>query len=654
MQNAPDLQLPSLPEVTLQALEACQQDCSYRTVSQIISADTALCARILSLANSSLYGHPGNTIRCIEQALMRLGTRRFHSLVLTASLRQLLVELGADQWQQLRDFWRHSLTTALTARALATLTRYQAPEEAFMLGILHNIGELIALQCHDQERRQYLLEHQAELAFTLVQKWGLGPMAADAMLYQQNRPEDIRDAAHLVKLINLSTRLALSDAAGIAAAGTIFGLSEELTREMNRRISQEVSGVAESLGISLNEGYQADDPLRQLRQKLLDHAAVSEAIKFESCEAPRLEALSRACNSLSLVTAAPVLFFGFTGDSLDLLAFSQGECPTLQVTGEHGDSALTRAFQQHESVALADDPPMVLDRQLCSLLGAESLLAVPVVLEQVCQGIYIIGTPAEAPQPLTELCEIFTSQLRENLSGPASHQDQQLETLQLQSQVHEVTNPLTVVRQYIYRLRNKLDDPQLQDDLEVIREELDRANGLLLQIAESNSQRTEQGNQTTGVNEEIRSLLHLMRDGLFHEENHTLSTSLCEEDSRVAASPASFRQILVNLARNAAEAIEEKGRGEVQLVTRAPVVQGGREWVELEISDNAGGLPEAVRQTLFQPVRSVKGPGHSGLGLSIVKQLVDDMGGMISCSTSRTGTRFRMLFPVAADKNDKD
>ena len=73
-------------------------------------------------------------------------------------------------------------------------------------------------------------------------------------------PTEIQDAGHLVKLISLATRLALSDAAGIAAAGTIFGLNEELTREINRRIDQEVSGVAESLGIPLSEDYDAAIP----------------------------------------------------------------------------------------------------------------------------------------------------------------------------------------------------------------------------------------------------------------------------------------------------------------------------------------------------------------------------------------------------------
>ncbi|MBO6851739.1 MAG: HDOD domain-containing protein, partial [Marinobacter sp.] len=56
MDIAPDIQLPSLPEVTLRALEACHQEESYRSISDIVSTDTALAARVLALANSAMFG----------------------------------------------------------------------------------------------------------------------------------------------------------------------------------------------------------------------------------------------------------------------------------------------------------------------------------------------------------------------------------------------------------------------------------------------------------------------------------------------------------------------------------------------------------------------------------------------------------------------
>jgi len=85
----------------------------------------------------------------------------------------------------------------------------------------------------------------------------------------------------------------------------------------------------------------------------------------------------------------------------------------------------------------------------------------------------------------------------------------------------------------------------------------------------------------------------------------------------------------------------------------APVWQNRRPWVELTIGDDGPGLPPNVQQQLFQPVASSKGSGHSGPGLSIVKQLIDDMEGIISCRTGTTGTRFQILLPAIVDEPDQ-
>ncbi len=407
MHIAPDLQLPSLPEVTLRALDACHQDESYRKISEIVSADTALVARILALANSALYG-PSTPIRSVDQALLRLGTRRFHTLVLTAALRQLLFELGGDEWQQLRDFWRHSLTTALTARALATLTRYPEPDEAFMLGMLHNIGELIAIKTPATDAKQHYLDHQSEIAAELVASWGLGPMAADAMRYQQALPSELRDAGHLVKLISLATRLALSDAAGIAAAGTVFGLNEELTREINRRIGHEVSGMAASLGIPLDEDYCGESASRQLKQTILRQAMANQAINLADLTGETEDILAETVNSLTLVTGLPALCFGHTGDNLVLLSGTIGDIPELAVTAKPGGSVLTEAFISGLPVSLGERSPTVLDRQLLSLLHTPSLLAVPVNSGGNCPGVFALGTDNDHLPTTLELADIFT------------------------------------------------------------------------------------------------------------------------------------------------------------------------------------------------------------------------------------------------------
>lgn len=659
MQIAPDMQLPSLPEVTLRALEACHQDESYRRISDIVSADTALVSRVLALANSALYGHVSE-IRSIDQALLRLGTHRFHTLVLTAALRQILYELGADQWQQLRDFWRHSLTTALTARALATLTRYPEPDQAFMLGMLHNVGELIALKTSPGDTQQYYFDHQADIAAELVSSWGLGPMAADAMRYQQAMPTEIRDAGHLVKLISLATRLAQSDAAGIAAAGTIFGLNEELTREINRRIDQEVSGVAESLGIPLSDEYDASHSNHKLKQTILKQAMANQALNLSPIRGSAQEYLAATVNSLTLITGLPALYFGHAGDGLILLSASNGNVPDLTVASGPAASVLTEAFTSGAALCLGDRSPTVLDRQILSLLKTPSLVAIPVNGDEQCAGVFAVGTDNDNSGQTEELGRLFSEKLSQAvatlLADSGSNQeniDAELARDAIRRQVHEVSNPLTIIRQYIYQLRNRLDDDEVQDELDVIRDELDRAGDLLLQISRTPGYDSPESSGVCSLNDELRTLRDLLEDSLFSGDVKTLTLDLCDEPTDLSVPRSVIRQVVINLVRNAAESLSEGG--EVSIHTLAPVWQSGKTWVELEIADTGKGIPADIRKNLFSPVGSTKGKGHSGLGLSVVKQLIDDMEGIINCRTGRGGTAFRILFPSAANnKNDNE
>ncbi|NMT64186.1 HDOD domain-containing protein [Marinobacter orientalis] len=658
MQIAPDIQLPSLPEVTLRALEACNQDKSYRSISDIVSADTALVSRVLALANSALYG-PAAEIRSIDQALLRLGTHRFRTLVLTAALRQILYELAADQWQQLRDFWRHSLTTALTARALATLTRYPEPDQAFMLGMLHNVGELIALKTPPGDIQQYYFDHHADIAAELVSSWGLGPMAADAMRYQQAVPTEIRDAGHLVKLIGLSTRLALSDAAGIAAAGTIFGLNEELTREINRRIDQEVGGMAESLGIPLSDGYDASHSNDKLKQTILKQAMANQALELSSIHGNAHEHLAATVNSLTLITGLPALYFSSAGDGLTLLSASNGDIPDLTIASGPAISVLTEAFASGVALCLGDRPPTVLDRQLLSLLKTPSLVAIPVSGNDQCTGVFAVGTDRDNSGQTEELGLLFSEKLSQAVAAMQADSNDSQDSIKaelardtIRRQVHEVSNPLTIIRQYIYQLRNRLEDDEIQEELDVIRDELDRASDLLLQISRAPDHGKAELAGACNLNDELRILRDLLEDSLFSDNEKALTLDLCDESTDVTVPGAVIRQVVINLVRNAVESLPEGGK--VSVHTLAPVWQNGKTWVELEIADTGNGIPADIRKNLFSPVQSTKGKGHSGLGLSVVKQLIDDMEGIINCRTGRGGTAFRILFPSAANNKNDD
>lgn len=521
-----------------------------------------------------------------------------------------------------------------------------------MLGMLHNVGELIALKTPAGEAQQYYFDHQSEIAAKLVSDWGMGPMASDAMLYQQALPADIRDAGHLVKLISLATRLAQADTAGIAAAGTIFGLNEELTREIKRRIDQEVEGVAKSLGIPLSADYDARASHEKLKQIVLRKAMATQALELAPLHNSTQECLAATVTSLTLITGLPSLYFGGADNELTLYSASNGEPVDLNVTASPAESLLTEAYITTRALSMENRQPSILDRQLMNLLHTPSLVALPVSGQDRCAGVFVVGTDSEGARHAKEIGSLFCTQLSRVLTDIQTSTDNKQDVMAdelaqqaIRCQVHEVSNPLTIIRQYIYQLQNRLDDTEVHQQLDVIREELDRAGDLLLQIGKSCQSMSDEPTADCNLNNELKLLRDLLEDGLFSGEKKTLSVQLCEASTTIAAPAAIIRQIVINLVRNAAECLSDGG--EVTIRSAAPVWQSGRTWVELEVLDTGDGLPPEIQKHLFSPVKSTKGRGHGGLGLSVVKQLVDDMEGTINCRAGSAGTAFRVLFPMA-------
>ncbi|MCD6526938.1 MAG: ATP-binding protein, partial [Desulfuromonas sp.] len=123
-----------------------------------------------------------------------------------------------------------------------------------------------------------------------------------------------------------------------------------------------------------------------------------------------------------------------------------------------------------------------------------------------------------------------------------------------------------------------------------------------------------------------------------------LHLDLAPELQPITSYAGSLKQILINLLKNASEALPPQGS--VWVSTRGQVYKNNRQYVEIEIRDDGPGIDGEILRQLFQPVTSTK-KGHSGLGLTIVKNLVDQLQGEISCSSSNAGTRFQILLPCA-------
>lgn len=134
------LNLPSLPEVASKVGRAIQDETSdANTIARVIQSDPAITAKIVKAANSAFYGSL-NPVESCTQAVVRLGTRVTHNLVVNYTMRDLFRTKSALLNQRMHELWSHSTRVAAICYVLAKRFKRFNADEAMSIGLLHDIG----------------------------------------------------------------------------------------------------------------------------------------------------------------------------------------------------------------------------------------------------------------------------------------------------------------------------------------------------------------------------------------------------------------------------------------------------------------------------------------------------------------------------------
>ena len=135
--------LPSLPQVLLKLIELCnREEATPGELAAVIRSDPAISAKVMQLVSSAhmgLLNKPGS----LEQAVVYLGAGTVKNIALCAAVVQVFRRVKDGPGFNLARFWWHSLMCAATARRLAGCGTAVPPEEAFLAGLLHDIGKLL-------------------------------------------------------------------------------------------------------------------------------------------------------------------------------------------------------------------------------------------------------------------------------------------------------------------------------------------------------------------------------------------------------------------------------------------------------------------------------------------------------------------------------
>ncbi len=216
-------QLLTLPEVYLRVKDALDDpDTGLDQIAEMLSHDAAMTARILKVANSSIYGHVAS-INNLTRAITVLGTRTTHDIVLATSLAHTFKGMHKVNYD-VTCFWQESLMRAAVARTTAEALSIRDSARHFICGLLSDIGHMVMSIREPQLMQRVMQQHAktghplhlyerstfgfdfGELGADLLHSWSLPETIVRPIRYQ-NCPEMSPEPCTEAAILYCSSRL---------------------------------------------------------------------------------------------------------------------------------------------------------------------------------------------------------------------------------------------------------------------------------------------------------------------------------------------------------------------------------------------------------------------------------------------------------------
>lgn len=400
--------LPTLPAVASRVLSmACSDDASARDLTQIIEGDQSLTSRIIALASSAGVGG-GKNVSSVDRAVALLGFEAIRNSVLSLKVFDLFNGQGHRANRTAFDrtaFWKHCMAVAVAAQMIARRTRGVDGGEAFVAGLLHDVGKVALdfalpktfdqvvrrvsgqrLSFAQAETRILGLDHAA-IGRRLATNWGFPePLVNAIWLHHQTGtqlPEDVAgrrliEVVHLANIIARQERIGVSsppaDATLARQAAAALKLPEDfldrLTKDLRAAVAEQVQIMGldktDEKGLFLESIQSANSELGVINEQLIfarsqlqRHHRINDAItdlcraagQWKTAQTLRSAAGLLVREGLGCTTCA-LFWFGDDGTYVEGTV-SQADRKTdnhflFEVSPEQGGAALPQGFVRAE------------------------------------------------------------------------------------------------------------------------------------------------------------------------------------------------------------------------------------------------------------------------------------------------------------------
>jgi HD-like signal output (HDOD) protein/signal transduction histidine kinase len=693
--------LPSMPQVLVQLIDICHaQDIDLQEVVKVVTKDAPISAKVLQLVNSAFIGSRKN-FTDVGQAIVFLGADVIKNLAISISVQQVFRRVDPNGLLSLDRFWHHSFQNALLAQNIAETISFPSASEAYLAGLLHDIGKLIlwiafpgqyaplllkGVRCHDArlaflEQEKLGIDH-SEAGGWLCQQWQLPSTLGDAVRYHHHPVAEVAQALPLVKIIALADLLSHgepNDEDIIETAHRLLQISPVQLESITADVDDQIALIADEFNIripspaksSMERDKGSEEVHKQVSLGLINRVrditqltgALEELLKVESKEQMMLVVEQ----SLKILFNEDSCLF-FIWSDRDYTQLQGQVSPKSSLSGavdqfnftvkSEGNSLLERAVLNKaliHSFSSSDQQPRklsLLDQQLLHLFNKEAFSAVPMVYKNEVQGLLIIAFQQEEQKRfLSQLTPIHILAQHAAIAlyleqFHLQQADRLLQeridaTSQLARKVaHEINNPVAILKNYTHILKIKSQNGKdINSELATIDEELTRIGHLTEQLQDLATEQAARQSTVIDINKLMATIFELYTASTAEECSADILFTPDATNPTAIANADSIRQIIINLINNAIDAVSHKGRIEVKTGTMD-------DRVTIAITDNGTGIPKQHLKEIYSPGFTTKHNGHSGLGLAIIKKLTEEMGGSILCQSSNTGTTFSIFLPA--------